>query len=149
MRRLVLINRKREMRQLCKFLLVVATSAAVMLLLRLFVFGIYRTPVDINNRIGKGDCVFVNKLGSNRLTKSDVVAFRGKSGSYALGEVMALPGDTLSVSRQRYVIPHNPCPKECDCNDCDLFLLYTGYGECLVFRCDIAGKAYRLWNLPW
>ena len=136
------------MRQLCRFLLVVATSAVVMLLLRLFVFGIYESPVDINGRISKGDCVFVFFLNKDHLSKNDIVAFHGKGGC-ALGEAIGLPGDTLSLYRQRYVIPHRPCPKECMCDDCDLFLLNTGCGECLVFRRDIAGKACTLWNLPW
>ncbi|MGI6224474.1 MAG: S26 family signal peptidase [Prevotella sp.] len=137
------------MRQFWKFLFVVAASVALMLLLRLFVFGIYQSPVTLRGHVGSGDYVLVNYLDCSHIRHHDLVAFCSDSAAMVLGEVVALPGDTLSLKGGHFVLPKRNCWKWCHCHDCGLYLIDTGAGKQLVFQQAISGKVYRLWHLPW
>ncbi len=137
------------MRQIGNSLIIVAASVALMLLLRLYVFGVYQSAVTLRGRVDSGDYVVVNKLDRCCLKRSDLIAFRSDSASAALGVVVALPGDTISLRGQRYVIPKRHCWQNCGCHDCGLYLLETGAGRQLVLQNTVTGKAYRLWRLPW
>ena len=60
-----------------------------------------------------------------------------------IGVIMHLPGDTIRLGKERFVIP-TVCCKRCGCQDCRLFLLRTACGKTLVHKHQIVGKAYKL-----
>ena len=124
-----------------------------MLIVRIFAFTIYSAPSSIGGKLKEGDKVVVNKLSHcQEFQKGDLLVFteKGEAPRFAiieppqsLGMVVAVPGDTITVNKQRYRIPYKCCER-CQCHDCKLYLVDTGCGKRLVHKHQIIGKASSL-----
>lgn len=134
------------MRNALKFVLALIVAVALMLAVRAFVFTVYTVPSDLTEQFRKGDRVAVNLLQRAPFRRGDVIVF-GDS-IRMIGRIRAVPGDTLSYGRNRYVIPRRCCTR-CPCPDCHLYLVNTGTSELLVHKRQIRGRAFRLFHLPW
>lgn len=135
------------MRHALQFIAMTAAFALVMLLVRAFAFTPYRSSQTIKGSVGKDDCVMVNRLCRRGFVVGDLIAFRDSS-MEGLGRVIAVPGDTVSISGQRYVIPHHCC-NHCPCPDCKIYLVTLGRGQRIVHLHSVMGKAHRWYHLPW
>jgi len=60
-----------------------------------------------------------------------------------IGQITRMPGDTIQLDSNRYVIPVICCER-CGCKDCRYYLVRTSRGERLVHKHQIVGKAYKL-----
>ena len=121
-------------------LLLVATCVllvGLMLLVRRYCFTIYADPVT-------GDRVVVNRLDHNSFEKGDRVVFAQKDTSY-IGFVEALPGDTIMLKGEKYLIPTRCICRGTDCVYCRYSLVNTPSGATLVSQFAMTGKAYKLY----
>lgn len=128
---------------------------AIVVVVRVFAITIYTVPAPLGQGLRTGDRVVVNKLARSRaLRRGEFIVFtvNGEAPAVSLigppqelGEVVNLPGDTITVARRRYVIPLKCCDR-CPCRDCRLCLVETGHGKRLVHRHQIVGKAARLFK---
>ncbi len=143
------------MRQFLKFFIALCVATIIVLAIRVFAFTIYSSPVTIGHTLRSGEKVVVNKLCRSReFQKGELIIFTdsGEAPGYAiigppqsLGMVIAVPGDTITVRKQRYRIPYRCCDR-CQCQDCKLYLVDTGYAQCLVHKHQVVGKARRLFR---
>lgn len=127
----------------------------IVVVVRVFAITIYTVPAPLGQGLRTGDRVVVNKLARSRaLHRGELIVFtvNGEAPAVSLigppqelGEVVNLPGDTITVARRRYVIPLKCCDR-CPCRDCRLCLVETGHGKRLVHRHQIVGKAARLFK---
>ena len=134
------------MRNALKFVLALIVALALMLAVRAFIFTVYTVPFDLNRQFRKGDRVVVNRLQHSHLKRGEVIVF-GDS-IPLIGLVKAVPGDTLTIGRDRYLIPRRCCDR-CPCPNCHFYLVHTGSSEMLVHEYQIVGKAFRLFHWPW
>lgn len=142
-------------RQLLKFIIALAIAVTLVVVVRVFAITIYTVPAPLGQRLRTGDKVVVNKLARSRaIHREDLIVFTVSGDAPAasligppqeLGEVINLPGDTITVDSSRYVIPVKCCER-CPCRDCCLFLVETGHGNRLVHKHQIVGKAARLFK---
>lgn len=139
------------MRQFLKFFVALVIAVAVVMAIRVFAVTIYTAPNAIGKNMRTGQRVMVNKLCRDNFKKGDVFAFTvsGDAPTFALvgppqelGEVIAVPGDTITVNKQRYLIPYKCCVR-CQCHDCKLYLVNTGNARLLVHKHQIVGKILR------
>lgn len=115
-----------------------------MLAVRAYAFTIFTVPDEtLEPVLRKGDRILVNRLTRSDLKRGEVVLLGQRQ--QALGQVMALPGDTITVKGEKYVIP-NHCDANCHCGTCQYLLLRIGRRPTLVRRGDVAGKAYPLFR---
>ena len=141
------------MKRLLKFVAALCVALAIVLGVRAVAFTICTVPVDIGDKLHRGDKVMVNKLSSAPdFSRGDIIVYDEQgvpprfclySRSEAIGEVVAIPGDTIHVGRQCYRIPYICCDRY-GCNDCRLYLVDTGHGRRLVHKHQVVGKGYRL-----
>ena len=90
----------------------------------------------------------IQKIGGTPKSK---YTGREKEGSYVrgwmeanfIGVIEQMPGDTIRMGRERYVIP-TICCKRCGCKDCRFYLVRTAKGKTIVHKHQIIGKAYKL-----
>ena len=121
-------------------LLLVATCVllvGLMLLVRRYCFTIYADPAT-------GDRVIVNRLDRSSFEKGDRVVFAQKDASYT-GFVEALPGDTIMLKGEKYLIPTRCTCRGTDCVYCRYYLVNTPSGATLVSQFAMTGKAYKLY----
>lgn len=140
------------LRQVLKFLLGLAVAAIAVIVVRDYVFAIYTVPSNINPVLKKGDRVMVNKLATAPYRTGDLMVFTAqpkqqKDTPALVGQIIAQPGDTITVGHQRFRIPMICCRK-CGCTDCKLFLINVGSHYVLVHQHQAIGHARRLFNLP-
>lgn len=133
------------MKQLIQAFIALCIALLVLLVVRAFAFTVYEVPTNINLVLKKGDRVMVNKLSHSDCRRGELVVFRD-SGNM-IGCVLAVPGDTVRVGRERFVIPMQCC-KRCTSPDCKLYMMDIGAGRTLVYKHQMIGKAYRLFHLP-
>lgn len=115
-----------------------------MLAIRAYVFTIFTVADEgLKPALRQGDRVLVNRLARTDFKVGEVVLF-GRH-RQALGRVMALPGDTIVVKGERYMIPKH-CHERCTCGTCRCLLLGMGKQQTLVQQGDIVGKAYSLFR---
>ena len=131
------------MQQLRAWLLTSGVALLIVVAVRAFAFTVYRVPAA--SVLRQGDRVVVNKLSHRNFHRGELIVFGSRTTT--LGRIMALPGDTLTVSQKRFVIPV-VCCKKCRCKHCFAYLVSTGSGQMLVPYHDIVGPAYRLFYLP-
>lgn len=134
------------MRQFAKFIVALGVFTVLFLAVRAFAFAIYTVPTDVMPALRKGDRVMVNKVTRATFERGDLMVFHRSA--RLVGAVVAIPGDTISVGRNRYRIPHRCCTR-CACPDCKLYLVNTGPQRILVHLHEVEGKATRLYHLPW
>lgn len=147
------------LRQVLKFLIGLGVAAIVVIAVRAYAFTIYTAPSTITPILERGDRLLVNKVSSAPYSKGDLIVFtvnaKGMTAADGqpltagtfVGLITAMPGDTITLQRQRYLIPQICCRK-CGCTDCKLYLVNVGGRNTLVHKHQIVGHAKRLFHLP-
>lgn len=133
------------MKQAFKALSAFGVALIIVLAVRAYAFTIYTVPTDICQTLRRGDRVMVNRLSRVELRRGDLVVFR--MGGDVIGMVEAVPGDTVRIGRQQYVVP-SACCSGCKCNDCRLYLVSLGRSHTLAYRHRMIGRATKLFHLP-
>ena len=129
-----------------KFILALLIASLAMLAVRAWAFTIFTVPSsEYTPEFNKGDRVIVNRLTRMPYQRGDNVVY-DDSTSYRIGQIIAVPGDTITLNSERYVIPHICC-KRCRCTDCKYYLVKSGKRKALVHKHQFTGRAYRLFNL--
>ena len=129
------------MRNALKFILALTVMLLVMLAVRAWVFTIYHvTTSDLHPEVRKGDRMIVNRLGCT-YDKGKYVVFGDKDAF--IGKVLAVPGDTVSISGKDYLLPTS-CPL-CGSNHHRYYMVSVGKQETLIHQTNIIGTAHRLW----
>ena len=131
------------MRQILRWTISILAAFLIVLAVRTFAFAVYKVPKT--SLLKNGDRVIVDKLARTDFKRNDLIVF-GDSVKL-LGRIEALPGDTITVGKDKFVIP-TVCCRKCRCKNCHEYLINTGSGRLLVPYHNINGKAYRLFNLP-
>lgn len=133
--------------ELKKVLVALAVALLIVFAVRALAFTVYTVSTDVSPRLKRGDRVMVNRLERTNFKHGDMLVFRYRAD--LIGEVRAVPGDTVALDTARYVIPRTCCAR-CVCDDCRLYLvdLGLGHGRVLVHKHEVVGRAYRLFSLP-
>ena len=98
-----------NMQQLRAWCFSIGVGLVLSLLVRAFIFPIYQVPAHA--LLKQGDCIVVNKLDRKDFQREQLIVF-GKTPN-EIGRIKALPGDTLRIKQQRYVIPSSCCKRCC------------------------------------
>ena len=131
------------MRDVLKFTVVLVAAVIVMLLVRTYAFSIYRvTSADLEPRVMRNSRVMVNKFRRSTFQRGDLIVFRTDS-SY-IGVIEQLPGDTVMISNEEYVLPNNCSCHDCDCLENNCYLVNQGRGVTVVRQQEIVGSAFLL-----
>ena len=131
------------MRDVLKFTVVLVAAVIVMLLVRTYAFSIYRvTSADLEPRVMRNSRVMVNKFRRSTFQRGDLIVFRTDS-SY-IGVIEQLPGDTVMISNEEYVLPNNCSCHDCDCLENNCYLVNQGRGMTVVRQQEIVGSAFLL-----
>jgi signal peptidase I len=137
---------ERLMKQIWKTIVAIAVAAAVVAVVRGCLFSVCTVTTDLQPQLRAGDRVLVDKLHRKPLHRGQLIVF--SYGGNVIGRVDALPGDTIRIRGERYLIPQICCDK-CRCPDCKLYLVNTGAGTLLVHRHQLVGTAVKIFHLPW
>ena len=130
------------MADVLKFIIALAACIALMLVIRTYGFALYTIPDDsLKPMLAKGQRVLVNKLSPNELKQGDAVVF-GTGGEKMAGRIVAVPGDTVDVDGEQYLIPTR-CQIDSDCEYCRLYLIATGRRQVLVPAGTVVGTVFR------
>ncbi len=87
-----------------KLAYVITGLLCLALLLRFFVFEIYRVEKDsMNNSYFNGDRVVVNKFSRNNIARNDVLVFRHNDDVY-IKRCIGLPGETVEIKKGKVFI---------------------------------------------
>ena len=131
------------MKNALKFILALTVMLLVMLAVRAWAFTIYQvTTSDLHPEVRKGDRMIVNRLGCT-YDKGKYIVF-GKKEAF-IGKVLAVPGDTVSISGKDYLLPTR-CPL-CNSNHHRYYMVSVGKQETLIQQTAIIGPADRLWPI--
>lgn len=131
------------MRDVLKFTVVLVAAVIVMLLVRTYAFSVYRvTSADLEPRVMRNSRVMVNKFRRSTFQRGDLIVFRTDS-SY-IGVIEQLPGDTVMISNEEYVLPNNCSCHDCDCAENNCYLVNQGRGMTVVRQQEIVGSAFLL-----
>lgn len=133
------------MKSVLKFALVLLLASAAMLAFSRHVAALYAVPCNgLAPSLQRGSRVVVVRSGAKHVAKGSVVIFRKGEAEY-MGRVVAVPGDTIQVGREHYVLPlMRRCPR-CGSTNCRHYLV-EGSGQKLLVRQNfIIGKAR--WSL--
>ena len=129
------------------FLLVLAIATVMMLAIRTYAFTIYTVnDSSLVPVLEKNNRVLVNKLSKRNIHKGDLIVFR--SDADYIGVVMSLPGDTIKIGNDRYVLPNTCVCEGCDCVERNCYVVNLGKKNTVVLHHDIIGKAYRIFPIP-
>ena len=130
------------MADVLKFIIALAACIALMLVIRTYGFALYTIPDDsLKPMLAKGQRVLVNKLSRSQLKQGDAVVF-GTGGEKMAGRIVAVPGDTVDVDGEQYLIPTR-CQIDYDCEYCRLDLIATGRRQVLVPAGTVVGTVFR------
>ena len=118
----------------------------LMLAVRAWAFTIYRVDSsDLRPELLMNDRVMVNKLGCT-YERGDLVVFGDTL--VRIGRVEALPGDTITVAWQQYLLPGSCGCENCDgCKEQGYYLVSLGPQQVLVRRTEIIGTAHRIYPI--
>lgn len=131
------------MRDVLKFTVVLVAAVIVMLLVRTYAFSIYRvTSADLEPRVMRNSRVMVNKFRRSTFQRGDLIVFRTDS-SY-IGVIEQLPGDTVIINNEEFVLPNNCSCHDCDCLENNCYLVNQGRGMTVVRQQEIVGSAFLL-----
>ena len=136
------------MADVLKFIIALAACIALMLVIRTYGFALYTIPDDsLKPMLAKGQRVLVNKLSRSQLKQGDAVVF-GTGGEKMAGRIVAVPGDTVDVDGEQYLIPTR-CQIDYDC-ECDRKNVLN---RCMhpTWVCTSADRrcmAIRTWAMP-
>lgn len=158
------------MKQLIKTIATIIIAALVVVVIRTYFYTVSTVTADLGQTLRSGDRVLVNKVGKHTFRRGDLMVFHPAdwpatdqdstdmdprlqavavdSTSLMIGQVTAVPGDTILMRHGRYVIPVRCCER-CGSLDCKLYLVTTGKGRQLVHLHQVVGSAHRIFHLPW
>lgn len=123
-----------------------ALAIVIMLIVRAFMFTIYAVPTEkLAPILEKGDRVIVNRLQNVDIKRGDIIIFHDKA-DY-IGIVEGIPGDTLKIQDECFVIPKQCFYQGCLCDGCKYFMVNIGMKRQLVNKTKIIGKARKLFHL--
>lgn len=144
-----------------KFIVALALALLLVWVVRTYAFTVFSVPAGgLPPQLKAGNRVIVNRIDCDIFRQGETVVFadsvvctpqKGKvpqmantsSEVFFIGKIEKLPGDTIVIDSARYVIP-TICCKRCGCKDCRYYLVKTAYGQQLVHKHQIIGKAYKL-----
>ena len=135
-------------------------------MIRTYAFTVFSVPAGgLPPLLKEGNRVIVNRIDCDKFDRGEMVVFadstkcKPSSGEshaggvmakmqaaarvYYIGKIEKLPGDTIKLDSNLYVIP-TICCKRCGCKDCRYYLVRTAGGSQLVHKHQIIGKAYKL-----
>lgn len=145
-----------------KTLLIVAATAVLLFIFRATVCTLYTIPDNTLAPLVKlGDRVLVNRwsyglrisatqwttyarIAAKPVKKGDFIAFEATNSTaqraVILGKVVAVPGDTVTIKKEKYIIPRG-C-QMCTCNSLSPYMVNTKKdgGRILVPECDVIGR---------
>jgi len=134
-------------RQFIKSILLLAALLLLLLAVQHFAFTLYTVPCNgMAGSLIKGDRVLVNRLSNAPLRKADYIVYTDST-SYYIARIVAVPGDTVRVGHNSYVIPQICCSR-CGCPDCKYYLISSGGRQWLLHRHLIVGRAVKIYHLP-
>lgn len=134
------------MKQIVKTIIALAIAAALLLVVRSYLFTVYTVTTGLDSQLRQGDRVLVNKWSQDSVRRGDLLVF--STHATLIGRVVSVPGDTIRFNHSRYLIPQVCCHR-CLCPDCKLYLVNTGSTRMLVHKHQVVGHATRLFHLPW
>ena len=138
--------------------------------IRTYAFTVFTVPEGgLPPQLKEGNRVIVNRIDCDVFKRGETVVFAdsiemeshtvvssytGKAvelahsyttweEEYFIGCIVGMPGDTIQIRANRYVIPA-VCCERCGCKDCRYYLVRTSRGKQLVHKHQIQGKAYKL-----
>ena len=117
--------------------------------IRTYAFTVFSMPQGgLPPLLKEGDRVIVNRIDCDFFNRGDVIVFVDSVETKVnptdfIGVIERLPGDTIRMGKNRYVIP-TICCKRCGCKDCRYYLVRTACGKTIVHKHQIIGKAYKL-----
>lgn len=158
------------MKQLIKTIVAIIIAALVLVVVRTYFYTVSTVTADLGHTLRAGDRVLVSKVGKHFFRRGDLMVFHPAdwpptttdsstvnprllsiavdSTSLMIGQVIAVPGDTILMRHGRYIIPVRCCER-CGSLDCKLYLVTTGKGRLLVHLHQVVGSAHRIFHLPW
>ncbi len=129
------------------FLVVLAVAAVMMLAVRTYAFTIYTVNNSaLSPAIEKNSRVLVNKLSKKHFVKGDLMVFH--SDADYIGKVVSLPGDTIVIGNDRYILPNTCGCKQCKCVEHNCYVVDMGKRQSVVCYSEIVGKAYKVFPFP-
>ena len=131
-----------------KFLISLVLALFLAWIIRTYAFTVFSVPAGgLPPLLKEGNRVIVNRIDCEKFNRGETVVFadsvKNKMEMYFIGKIAHLPGDTIKLDSNLYVIP-TICCKRCGCKDCRYYLIQTSGGSQLVHKHQIIGKAYKL-----
>ena len=106
-------------------------------------WGVRTYAFTIFSDAQNGERFIVNKIGCELFDKGQRIVFQ-QAGHHFVGEVVAQPGDTVSIAGNSYLVPQRCTCNGTDCDQCRYYLVKTNSGLTLVNHHRMVGKAYSL-----
>jgi len=106
-------------------------------------FTLYLVSVEKGSKTTQNtELVMVNKLSFGPIQRGDKVLMHCKN--RYIGQIVALPGDTITIEKQLFVVPVRPqCPCSCCVNGGYIVVKCNGKMH-VVCRHDIEGRVKHL-----
>lgn len=131
------------MKNVLKFIVSLSVFLAIAFAVHAYVFTIYSVPENgLVAGLVSGSRVIVNRMADSAYEKGDVVVYTDSTFDY-IGQIKAVPGDTVVLDSALYVIPQICC-RRCGCPDCKYYLIKQGKNQMLVHKHLFIGKARKL-----
>ena len=135
------------MKVVFKFLVSLVLALLLVWAIRTYAFTVFSVPPGgLPPRLKEGNRVIVNRIDCDKINRGETVVFADSIGQEVvdfIGIIDRLPGDTIRMGKNRYIIP-TICCRRCGCKDCRYYLVNTAQGKMLVHKHQILGKAYKI-----
>lgn len=126
-----------------RFALIFAIALLLVFIVRRWMFTLYLVSVEKGSKTTQNtELVMVNKLSLGPILRGDKVLMHCKN--RYIGQIVALPGDTITIEKQLFVVPVRPqCPCSCCVNGGYLVVKCNGKMH-VVCHHDIEGRVKHL-----
>ena len=126
-----------------RFALIFAIALLLVFIVRRWMFTLYLVSVEKGSKTAQNtELVMVNKLSFGPIQRGDKVLMHCKN--RYIGQIVALPGDTITIEKQLFVVPVRPqCPCSCCVNGGYLVVKCNGKMN-VVCGHDIEGRVKHL-----
>ena len=131
------------MNKCIRFALIFAIALLLVFIVRRWMFTLYLVSVEKGSKTTQNtELVMVNKLSLGPILRGDKVLMHCKN--RYIGQIVALPGDTITIEKQLFVVPVRPqCPCSCCVNGGYLVVKCNGKMH-VVCHHDIEGRVKHL-----
>ena len=131
------------MNKCIRFALIFAIALLLVFIVRRWMFTLYLVTVEKGSKTTQNtELVMVNKLPLGPIQRGDKVLMHCKN--RYIGQIVALPGDTITIEKQLFVVPVRPqCPCSCCVNGGYIVVKCNGKMH-VVCRQDIEGRVKHL-----